>query len=327
MQNLPFGVVPPRGQQRELSRRRGDRRSGARSRRAARARRARGRGGRGAGACAQPTLNEFMAQGPTRAGALRAALSGRCARARRSPRGCRALLVPQAAAQYRLAGATSGITPTSTPRSITRPRSDGCSGPTIRCCPTTSGCRSPTTAAPHRSRVRPADFRAPARTGAGRRAPQRPVLAPDAAPRLRARSRCVRRPRQCARRRPSRSPRPSSTCSVCACSMTGRRATCRPGSTSRSGPFLGKNFATTISPWMVTLEALAPFRTPWLAPRRGAGATRLSRCIRTLRAAGAHRHPARGLAAERAHARRRAAAAAPVAQPRSATPSGPWRRC
>ena len=34
------------------------------------------------------------------------------------------------------------------------------------------------------------------------------------------------------------------------------------------GPFLGKNFATTISPWIVTLEALAPFRTAWpRAPR------------------------------------------------------------
>jgi fumarylacetoacetase len=30
------------------------------------------------------------------------------------------------------------------------------------------------------------------------------------------------------------------------------------------GPFLGKNFATTISPWVVTLEALAPFRAPLL---------------------------------------------------------------
>lgn len=28
------------------------------------------------------------------------------------------------------------------------------------------------------------------------------------------------------------------------------------------GPFLGKNFATTISPWVVTLEALEPFRVP-----------------------------------------------------------------
>jgi len=29
------------------------------------------------------------------------------------------------------------------------------------------------------------------------------------------------------------------------------------------GPFLGKNFATTISPWIVSMEALAPFRLPF----------------------------------------------------------------
>jgi fumarylacetoacetase len=34
------------------------------------------------------------------------------------------------------------------------------------------------------------------------------------------------------------------------------------------GPFLSKNFASTISPWIVTLEALAPFRLPF---ERGAG--------------------------------------------------------
>ncbi|OZI26155.1 fumarylacetoacetase [Bordetella genomosp. 9] len=34
------------------------------------------------------------------------------------------------------------------------------------------------------------------------------------------------------------------------------------------GPFLSKNFASTISPWIVTLEALAPFRVPF---QRGAG--------------------------------------------------------
>ena len=28
------------------------------------------------------------------------------------------------------------------------------------------------------------------------------------------------------------------------------------------GPFLGKNFGTTISPWVVTLDALEPFRVP-----------------------------------------------------------------
>ena len=32
------------------------------------------------------------------------------------------------------------------------------------------------------------------------------------------------------------------------------------------GPFLAKNFATTISPWIVTLEALAPFRAAFTRP-------------------------------------------------------------
>jgi fumarylacetoacetase len=32
------------------------------------------------------------------------------------------------------------------------------------------------------------------------------------------------------------------------------------------GPFLGKSFATSISPWVVTIDALAPFRVP-IAPR------------------------------------------------------------
>lgn len=32
------------------------------------------------------------------------------------------------------------------------------------------------------------------------------------------------------------------------------------------GPFLAKNFASTISPWIVTLEALAPYRRAWERP-------------------------------------------------------------
>ncbi|NML60118.1 fumarylacetoacetase [Massilia sp. RP-1-19] len=32
------------------------------------------------------------------------------------------------------------------------------------------------------------------------------------------------------------------------------------------GPFLSKNFATTVSPWIVTLEALAPYRVPFARP-------------------------------------------------------------
>ena len=34
------------------------------------------------------------------------------------------------------------------------------------------------------------------------------------------------------------------------------------------GPFLSKNFASTISPWIVTMEALAPFRRPFNRPER-----------------------------------------------------------
>jgi len=32
------------------------------------------------------------------------------------------------------------------------------------------------------------------------------------------------------------------------------------------GPFLGKNFCTTVSPWVVTMDALAPFRVPFERP-------------------------------------------------------------
>lgn len=32
------------------------------------------------------------------------------------------------------------------------------------------------------------------------------------------------------------------------------------------GPFLAKNFATTLSPWIVTMDALAPYRVAWTRP-------------------------------------------------------------
>lgn len=35
------------------------------------------------------------------------------------------------------------------------------------------------------------------------------------------------------------------------------------------GPFLAKNFHTTVSPWLVTIEALAPFRAPAMARSQG----------------------------------------------------------
>ena len=64
------------------------------------------------------------------------------------------------------------------------------------------------------------------------------------------------------------------------------------------GPFLSKNFASTLSPWIVTMEALAPFRVPFARPAGGAGAAALSRFARQSRV-GRDRHRARSLAADR----------------------------
>jgi len=47
------------------------------------------------------------------------------------------------------------------------------------------------------------------------------------------------------------------------------------------GPFLGKNFATSLSPWVVPIEALAPYRTP-LAPHDPAPLPYLTEPISTL---------------------------------------------
>jgi fumarylacetoacetase len=75
------------------------------------------------------------------------------------------------------------------------------------------------------------------------------------------------------------------------------------------GPFLAKNFATTISPWVVTLQALAPFRVPFnrppedpqplpyldSQPNRDAGAIdiRLEALIQTAKMRDRHERPQR----------------------------------
>ena len=69
------------------------------------------------------------------------------------------------------------------------------------------------------------------------------------------------------------------------------------------GPFLAKNFATTVSPWVVTLDALAPFRVP--VARRPAGDPRRCR-ISTHRGCATprrDRRAARGVASHGADAR------------------------
>ncbi len=75
------------------------------------------------------------------------------------------------------------------------------------------------------------------------------------------------------------------------------------------GPFLAKNFATTISPWIVTLPALAPFRVPFNRDRGGPPAAGVSGLARKP-GSGRHRHKAGGAHSERENARARRAAAA-----------------
>ena len=107
---------------------------------------------------------------------------------------------------------------------------------------------------------------AAARPDNGARRRQRRTLRPEPAPGLRARARHLRSARATRSASRSRSTTPSSTCSASACSTTGRRATSRPGSTSRSARSCRRTSPRTISPWIVTLEALAPFRVPLVRP-------------------------------------------------------------
>ena len=76
------------------------------------------------------------------------------------------------------------------------------------------------------------------------------------------------------------------------------------------GPFLGKNFATTVSPWVVTQEALAPFRMPAFTrpPGDPEPLPHLSRCGRPR--ARRLRHYAGSIFGDGGDAARRHAAAA-----------------
>ena len=112
-------------------------------------------------------------------------------------------------------------------------------------------------------------------------------LRPFAQSRFRARARLLhRRAVRTRRDRPGRQSG-ASIFSASVCSTTGPRATSRRWEYQPLGPFLGKNFATTVSPWVVTAEALAPFRTAAFAPpgRRSGAAAAISTTPRIARMA------------------------------------------
>ena len=230
-------------------------------------------------ACAQPTLNALMGLA---AGAVVGACGGGCRASapRRAPaRQDRTAPGADDGCGTLPAGARRRLHRLLRRRSTTRRTSGACSGPTIRCCRTTSGCRSAITAARRRSCVSGTPVRRPRGQIEGRRR-RTPAVRSDAAARLRARARALHRrggnalgepvPIDATRRR---------TLRRCACSTTGRRATSRRGSTSRSVRSSPKNFATTISP--VDRDAggagAVPLPRPPSRPEGDPGAAALSR--------------------------------------------------
>ena len=230
-------------------------------------------------AAAGDSLNALMALGPEAWSALAPGAVAGAARWRDGRACAGAAALSRRRTSSTRSPRASATTPTSTRRSTTRRTSASSSGPTTRCCRTTSGCRSAITGARRASASSGQAFRA-----AGR--------ADDAAWRSRRRS-CGRAgasttssrsgSSSAAAMRPasrSRSPTPSRMCSASACSTTGRRATSRPGSTSRSVRSSRRTSRPRISPWIVTLEALAPYRVPFERARRRpatAGVPRLFR--------------------------------------------------
>ena len=216
-----------------------------------------------AAACAQPALNDFFALGPAAWRALRHAplRAARTRRRRRKPRSRRCATAwcrrPMSSTRCRRASAT---TPTSTPRSTTRSTSAGCSRPDD---PMHAELPLDTD---RLSRARRRASASAARRFAGRWA-----------------RRCRRAPRRRSTARARGSTTSSSSASTSAAAIApgepipldarrGARLRHLPAQrlVGARHPVLGdgaararssaKNFATTVSPWIVTMEALAPYR-------------------------------------------------------------------
>ena len=161
---------------------------------------------------------------------------------------------PSAKCTYRPGSAT---TPTSTSASAMPRTSASCSARTTRCCPTTSTCPSATTAAP-----RPCA--SPAAKCAGPTArPCRP------APASRCSVPCARLDYELEQASGSARATPSAKPSGFPRRRAHRRLRLLNDWSARDiqaweyqplGPFLSKSFITSVSPWVVTAEALEPFR-------------------------------------------------------------------
>jgi fumarylacetoacetase len=215
------------------------------------------------GACAKPTLNDFMGLGPEAAGALRAALSSALrADAALAPR-LRPLLVPQAAAEFRVAAQIGDFTDfyasihhaTAVGRLL---RPDNPLLPNYKWVPIAYHGRASSVGVSGQEFARPYGQ----------------VLPPGASrPQLAASRRLdyemelgvfVGRGNRLGEAVPLAEAE-THVFGLCLLNDWSARDL-QAWEYQPLGPFLAKNFATTVSPWVVTLEALAPFRVPWTRP-------------------------------------------------------------
>ena len=256
-------------------------------------------------ACAAPHLNELMALGPAAWSALRRALS-RLLQRRRAPARARRALVssPMAQAELLAAGAHRqlhrllrlDLPRDQCGRAVPARQSAAaelqiCAGRLSQ--PRLVGARERHAGAPA---ARP-DARAPTKPRRRSGPSQRSITSSSSA------SSSARAMRWASR---SRSARPASTCSAYCLLNDWSARDIQAWEYQPLGRSSRKNFATTVSPWVVTAEALAPFRTPAFARPAGDPAPLpLSRRRRRPRAR-RHRHRARGAARDREDARARA---------------------
>ena len=144
--------------------------------------------------------------------------------------------------------------------------SGSCSGPTTRCCPTTSGCPSATTDAPRP--CGPAVCRSADRTDSSSPGRPRPDLPSRRASGLRAGDRHLG---GSASEQGHPVPIDRAADHIAGYCLLNDWSTRDVQSWEYQplGPFLSKNFATTVSAWVVTPEALAPYRGPLPARPEG----------------------------------------------------------
>ena len=184
----------------------------------------------------------------------------------------------------------SATTPISTSASTTRPMSASCSGPTIRCCPTTNMCRSAITAA--RARSAPSGEASSGRAASARRpTPMRPNMARADASTMSSSSASGSGRQRARSADPDRRGGRAYRRLLPAQRLVGARPSGVGISAARAVP--GQELPDQRSPWVVSPQALAPFRKP-MPPRPDGDpeAARLPRRCSRPRERRA-RHPAR----------------------------------